>query len=186
MPNCSFQNQYSFNQTQPMFKSDTSPHDEPNYDPRTNVFFHMIPDARECSEKQKSFFRRAMAVAQNSQCMNHRHGAIIVKGKDILSEGSNHKSWHLYHKFSVHAEVDALCKLPHNKKLLSQCDMYVVRIGNESMGFPLKYSKPCPGCTKAILKSGIRRVFYSTSHEFYESMGSLPSSSSSSSMTPSS
>lgn len=139
----------------------------------TDIFYHMIPDAKECTEKQRSFFRKAMHVAQSSQCANHRHGAIIVKGKEIISEGFNHKSWHLCHKFSVHAEVDALYKVPHNKKLLSQCDMYVVRIGNESLGYPLKYSKPCPGCTKAILKSGLRRVFYSTSHEFYETIGSL-------------
>lgn len=137
------------------------------------IFDMMAPDnARTCTEKQKSFFHRAMCVAQNSPCIMHRHGAVIVKGKDIISEGFNHKRWHLYHKLSVHAEVDALSKLPHKKKLLSQCDMYVVRIGNEAMGRPLKFSKPCSDCTKAILKSGLRRVFYSTSHDFFAMFGS--------------
>lgn len=128
---------------------------------------NMTPDdARPCNEMQTFFFRKAMTVAQNSTCFMHRHGAIIVKEGEILSEGFNHKRVHLYHKSSVHAEVDALSKMKHNKKLLSQCDMYVVRIGKDSMGQPLKYSKPCPDCTKAILKSGVRRVYYSTSHEF--------------------
>lgn len=149
----------------------------------------MLPsDARPCTSKQDFFFRRAITVAQNSPCVVHRHGVVIVKDDDIVSEGYNHKRWHLYHKSSVHAEVDALSKLKHNRKFMSQCDMYVVRIGVDSMGMPLKYSRPCPDCTKAILKSGIRRVYYSTSHQFEQTMqqhytSSFTSSSSASSLS---
>lgn len=129
----------------------------------------MVPEnARQCKFKQEFFFRKAMTVAQNSPCLMHRHGAVIVKDNEIVSEGFNHKKWHLYHKASVHAEIDALTKMKHNKKLLSQCDMYVVRIGGDCMGRPLKYSKPCQDCMKAISKSGLRRVYYSTSHQYEE------------------
>jgi deoxycytidylate deaminase len=38
------------------------------------------------------------------------------------------------------------------------------------MGNPLKYSKPCNGCIKAIEKSGIRRVYYSSNIEFEKMM----------------
>lgn len=131
---------------------------------------HMMPnDARPRTEMQQFFFHQAMTIAHRSPCLLHKHGAVIVRDNEIISKGFNHKHIHLYHKMSVHAEVDALCKLPHNKKFLSQCDMYVVRIGNDNMGCPLKYSKPCPDCAKAINKAGIRRVYYSTSHEFYDS-----------------
>ena len=142
----------------------------------------MLPeDARPCTSKQDFFFRRAIAVAQNSPCIGHRHGVVIVKDDEIVSEGYNHKRWHLYHKSSVHAEVDALSKLKHNRKFMSQCDMYVVRIGVDSMGMPLKYSRPCSDCTKAITKSGIRRVYYSTSHQFEQMLQHYEISSGSSS-----
>lgn len=143
---------------------------------------NMLPDnARPCKNKQNFFFNKAMIVAQNSPCLMHRHGAVIVKDNEIVSEGFNHKRWHLYHKSSVHAEVDALTKMKHNKKLLSQCDMYVVRIGGDVMGRPLKYSKPCPDCMKAITKSGLRRVYYSTNHQFEECLMIHASTASSSS-----
>lgn len=147
----------------------------------------MLPsNARSCKNKQDFFFDKAMTVAKNSPCIMHRHGAVIVKDNEIVSEGFNHKNWHLYHKLSVHAEVDALSKMKRNKKLMSQCDMYVVRIGGESMGCPLKYSKPCPDCMKAIIKSGIRRVYYSTSHQFEERMLCYSSCGSSCSLSSSS
>jgi hypothetical protein len=55
----------------------------------------------------------------------------------------------------------------YKKKMLSDCDMYVVRIGTENMGNPLKYSRPCPDCSEAIIKAGIKKIYYSTSDEFY-------------------
>jgi deoxycytidylate deaminase len=119
-----------------------------------------------CNDKQSFFLKRATNLALKSPCQNHRHGCVIVKDDEILSEGYNHTQTHLYHKFSIHAEVDAISKLKHNKKLLSSCDLYVVRIGRDSMGNPLKYSKPCQDCIKAIHKAGIRRVYYSSNLEF--------------------
>jgi hypothetical protein len=43
----------------------------------------------------------------------------------------------------------------------SNLEMYVVRIGSEMRGAPLKLSMPCCSCSQAINKSSIRRVFYS-------------------------
>jgi deoxycytidylate deaminase len=111
--------------------------------------------------QQEAFLRRAAAIAMKSPHKQHRHGCVIVRGDEIVSEGFNHNFVHLYHKHSIHAEVDALNKTKHNRGFLKQCDMYVVRIGTVSQGYPLKLSKPCQDCTKAILRSGIRRVFYS-------------------------
>lgn len=125
---------------------------------------------KDCDSRQEYFLKRAAAVAARSS-MNHRHGCVIVnKAGEVVSEGFNNTFVHMYHKFSTHAEVACLSKMKHNKKVLSECEMYVVRIGTEGMGNPLKYSKPCTGCTKAIIKSGIKRVYYSTNEDFYFKM----------------
>lgn len=124
-----------------------------------------------CKDKQYSFLRRAMNLAQKSTCEQQRHGCVIVKDDEIIAEGFNHKDIHLSHSFSIHAEVSALLKLgKKNRKFMSQCDLYVVRIGRDSMGNPLKYSKPCQDCMKAIQKAGVRKVFYSSNTEFEQLM----------------
>ena len=120
-----------------------------------------------CDTKQEYFLNRAASIAVRS-CMGHRHGCIIVnKSGEIVSEGYNYLFTHMCHKFSIHAEVCCLSKMKRNKKILSECEMYVVRIGTDNMGRPLKYSKPCPDCTKAIIKSGIKKIYYSTNDDFY-------------------
>lgn len=122
-----------------------------------------------CNDRQYTYFKRAITLAQKSTCHNQKHGCVIVRDNDIVAEGYNHTHLHMYHRFSVHAEVDALtrlAKLARNKRYMSACDMYVVRIGRDSMGHPLKFSRPCEECIKAIQKSGIRRVYYSTNTEF--------------------
>lgn len=137
----------------------------------TNVYKFDDPNAmKACNERQSVFMNRAFNLARKSHCFTHRHGCVIVKDDEIVSEGFNHTDVHLYHKLSIHAEVDAISKLKKNRKYLSQCDLYVVRIGRDSMGNPLKYSKPCPDCIKAIQKSGIRRVYYSSNNEFEKVM----------------
>jgi deoxycytidylate deaminase len=128
------------------------------------TFIHLPLEAlpKESNDRQEFFLNKAAQMAFRST-MGHRHGCIIVD-KDhhtIISTGFNHTYIHLYHKFSIHAEVDALQKIKKNLDL-SNCEMYVVRIGPH--GFPLKLSKPCEGCTKIILQSGIGKVYYSWSN----------------------
>lgn len=136
--------------------------------------------ARQCNDRQYLFLKRAMTVAQKSTCIHQRHGCVVVKDGEIVAEGYNHHQTHLYHKFSIHAEVHALSKLrKFNKKFISQCTLYVVRIGTDNMGNPLKFSKPCKDCTRAIEKSGIKRVYYSSNSEFEALISSYISSSSS-------
>lgn len=137
----------------------------------SKVQYHLFDDEnsiRTCSERQIYFLKRAMNLASKSTCVHQKHGCVIVKDDEIISEGFNHTNVHLYHKFSIHAEVDAISKLKHNKKTLLSCDLYVVRIGKESMGMPLKYSKPCDGCEKLIKKCGIRKIYYSSNIEYEE------------------
>lgn len=134
--------------------------------PRKSKIPHDGVPARDCDTRQEHFLKKAALVATRS-CMNHRHGCLIVnRNGEVLAEGYNSVNMHMCHMYSVHAEVSCLNKVKKNKRLLNDCEMYVVRIGTDNMGCPLKYSRPCPECTKAIVKSGIKKIYYSTSEEF--------------------
>jgi len=120
--------------------------------------------SKSCKEKQEYYLNRAALCAINSNVKSHRHGCVIVKDGIIIAEGFNHHVKHYEHTFTIHAEVDALSKV--KKNILLECELYVVRIGTDLMGRPLKYSCPCINCTKSILKAGIKKVYFSTDEEF--------------------
>jgi deoxycytidylate deaminase len=132
---------------------------------KTPMFVHQpiaaLPKAS--NERQEYFLNKAAQQAHKSN-MRHRHGTVIVdcQTDEIISTGFNHTYIHMYHGYSCHSEVDALRKIKRNVDL-SNMEMYVVRIGTENMGHPLKLSTPCDGCTKAILKANIGKVYYSWS-----------------------
>lgn len=119
-----------------------------------------------CNDKQEVFLKRAAEFATKSNVKSHRHGCVIVKDGEIIAEGFNHHISHFEHTFTIHAEVDALTKIKKLRHALSECELYVVRIGTDLMGNPLKYSRPCVNCTNAILKAGIKKVYFSTDEEF--------------------
>jgi dCMP deaminase len=121
---------------------------------------------KNCKEKQDYFLKKAATYAVRSNVKNHKHGCVIVKDGEVIADGFNHHVNHYEHTFTIHAEVDALTKVKKLKNILSECELYVVRIGTDLMGNPLKYSRPCVNCTKAILKAGIKKVYFSTDDEF--------------------
>ena len=95
--------------------------------------------------------------------MSQRHGCVIVNPQtdEIIATGFNYKTTHQCHRFSVHAEANALSKLKRSTDM-SQFEMYVVRIGNSRGAVPvLKGSMPCASCMQAIRKVKIPRVFFS-------------------------
>jgi deoxycytidylate deaminase len=104
--------------------------------------------------------------------MLHRHRAVITRGGHIIARGYNHHVNHYHHMWSQHAEVDALVDLKRkfpvesrNKKWMRDCRLYVVRIGPDSRGNPLKNSLPCVNCSAAIKEANIPVVFYSSTIE---------------------
>ena len=120
---------------------------------------------KDCNGTQEGFLNKAAQVAFRSN-MAQRHGCVVVLNGEIISSGFNHRCNHMFHRFSCHSEVDALRKIKRNMDL-SAAEMYVVRIGPESAGNPLRMSMPCEGCTRAIVKAGIGRVYYSWSEHNY-------------------
>ena len=116
------------------------------------------------SNNNKFFIENAVNVAKKSS-MLHKHGCVVVYKNKIISVGHNHCI--VACSFSIHAEMDAINKA---KKILSRVDMqrctlFVVRIGQDSMDNPLKYSKPCPTCSRSIVDIGIKKTYYSTNFE---------------------
>ena len=108
-------------------------------------------------------FERALQLAKTST-MTQRHSAIIVYQGKIVSEGVNHIEEYMAHSYSIHAEVDALFKLKHKgRKFLEDCTMLCVRVGPKSLDYPMRCSKPCANCEKAIKQYGLKKVFYSVS-----------------------
>lgn len=119
--------------------------------------------ARNSSEKQKYYLNIAAKVAIKSPMFNHKHGAIIVYKDKIIGSGFNY----YMADFSIHAEVAAISSI-HKKRrhILSECDIYVVRIGPDRFNNPLKYSRPCTNCSNTIIKNNIKTAFYSTNYEY--------------------
>jgi tRNA(Arg) A34 adenosine deaminase TadA len=109
-----------------------------------------------------SIIDNAIIEAKKSN-MSQKHGCVIVSKNKIIARGFNTS----YMDYSVHAEQDAVNKLKGkiSKADIKNCKLYVIRIGKVSMDFPLKYSKPCPRCTRCIINAGVKTVYYSTNFE---------------------
>ena len=124
-------------------------------------------------KKIEPFLEAARQVATRSS-MLHRHGCVIVHEGQIIAKACNVSCCapSASGPWSVHAEVNAIRKVK-SRRILAQCDMYIVRIGPERAGFPLKMSKPCQHCRAVIQEVGVRTVFYSWDANHYP--GRFPS-----------
>lgn len=105
--------------------------------------------------------------------MGFRHCAIVAKGSKVLGVGYNRHGWSSKQKgkycsrkmnencCTVHAEVDALLKVP-NREDIQGATVYVVRV-TKSNG--LAMSKPCPMCSEILKEHGVKRAFFSISED---------------------
>ena len=130
----------------------------------TSDYFQYFDEVcpKNMSAKQQHYLKIASEVAMNSE-MNHKHGAVLVHKKNIIAVGYNYN----LAAFSIHAEVAAISQLKgRDREILSECELYVVRIGPSKYDNPLKYSKPCVNCQNYITKKCIKKTYYSTNYEF--------------------
>jgi deoxycytidylate deaminase len=110
----------------------------------------------------------AIRLAHRSY-MTQRHGAVIIRNGEVIARGTNRHESHLYHLFSLHAEMDCIADLKKkyaaevkSRKWMRDCRMVVVRVSNAEKGQErLRMSKPCRFCKRAIEETGIPIVFYS-------------------------
>ncbi|MDR1809074.1 MAG: dCMP deaminase family protein [Prevotella sp.] len=115
----------------------------------------------ECEKQQlldKRYLRMASVWAENSYCKRRQVGALIVKGKMIISDGYNgtpsgfenicEDENNITKPYVLHAEANAITKVACSHNSSMGATMYVT-------------SSPCIECAKLIIQAGIRRVVYS-------------------------
>ncbi len=106
----------------------------------------------------RRYLRMAVIWSENSYCERRKVGALIVKGKMIISDGYNgtpsgfpnvcESSEGVTLPYVLHAEANAITK--------------VARSNNSSEGGTLYVTaSPCMECSKLIIQSGIKRVVFS-------------------------
>lgn len=123
-----------------------------------NIDSDMIKPYR---EKQMQFDRRYLEMAriwaENSYCKRRKVGALIVKGKMIISDGYNgtpagfenicEDDHYKTKPYVLHAEANAITKVAKSNNSSDESTLYVT-------------TSPCMECSKLIIQSGIRRVVF--------------------------
>ena len=98
-----------------------------------------------------------LAVSQAMKSpMMYKHGAVLWKGKTILSAGYN---WPVgppggdKRRFSIHAERDALAGLRGDN--VYEASILSIRVRKDGS---IATGEPCLGCRKLLKRKGIRNV----------------------------
>ena len=103
------------------------------------------------------YMRMASIWAENSYCQRRKVGALIVKGKMIISDGYNgtpsgfenvcEDENGVTKPYVLHAEANAITKLARSHNNSEGATLYVT-------------DSPCIECAKLIIQAGIRRIVY--------------------------
>jgi len=114
------------------------------------------------------FMQIAKIVATRSTCLRKHVGAVIVKDRHILATGYNGSPKWTKHCTEIgclreelkieHGTRYEMCRACHGEEnAILQSARYGVSIEGADIYCT---HKPCVNCTKMILNSGIKRVFY--------------------------
>lgn len=112
------------------------------------------------------FMRIAGVVATRSTCLHRRIGAVIVRGKQIVSTGYNGAAMGHPHCLEIgcaRAGVPSgqnmeLCRAAHaEQNAINFAARYGIAIEGASL-YTTHY--PCSACAKSIINAGITRVVY--------------------------
>jgi len=102
--------------------------------------------------------KSALKAAQRSSFYAHRVGAALFLGARLVSIGWNqHKTHPECNCYTQHAEFAAICRSRKKLPELSKVTLYVARLTRTDR---VSYSRPCPHCQRALLESGITKVYY--------------------------
>lgn len=115
----------------------------------------------------KSYLKMARIWAQNSYCERKKVGALIVKDRQIISDGYNgtpagfenicEDENNITKQYVLHAEANAITK--------------VAKTSNSSEGGTLYVTtSPCIECSKLIIQSGIKRVVFAELYSKHEGL----------------
>lgn len=110
----------------------------------------------------KAYMRMAQEWAKLSFCKRKQVGALIVKGRMIISDGFNgaptgfenccedkdgNTNWYV-----LHAEANAILKVASSTQSCKNSTLYITL-------------SPCRECSKLIHQSGIKRVVYANAYK---------------------
>ncbi len=110
----------------------------------------------------KAYMRMAQEWAKLSYCKRKQVGALIIKGRMIISDGFNgapsgfdnccedkdgNTNWYV-----LHAEANAILKVASSTQSCKDSTLYITL-------------SPCKECSKLIHQSGIKRVVYSQAYK---------------------
>ena len=123
------------------------------------------------NEKQKEYDKRYLEMAdiwaKNSYCERRQVGALIVKGKMIISDGYNgtpsgfenicEDEENKTKPYVLHAEANAITKVAKSNNSSDGSTLYVT-------------TSPCMECSKLIIQSGIKRVVFSNKYRVVEGL----------------
>ena len=103
------------------------------------------------------YLRMARIWAENSYCQRRKVGALVVKGKMIISDGYNGTPSGFENicedengatkSYVLHAEANAITKLARSSNNSDGSTLYIT-------------ASPCIECAKLIIQAGISRVVY--------------------------
>lgn len=125
-------------------------------------------------EKQRKFDIRYLEMARiwakNSYCIRKQVGALIVKDRQIISDGYNgtpagfenicEDENNITKQYVLHAEANAITK--------------VAKTNNSSEGGTLYVTtSPCMECSKLIIQAGIKKVVFAELYSKHEGLDLL-------------
>lgn len=115
----------------------------------------------------KSYLKMARVWSSNSYAKRRKVGALIVKDKMIISDGFNGSPIGFPNicedeegntfKYVLHAEANAITKIAKSSNSCKDSDLYIT-------------ASPCLECSKLIIQSGIKRIYFSS---LYRDLSSL-------------
>ena len=108
-------------------------------------------------------YKLALASAEKSSYFPFRLGAVLFKGKRILSSGYNQVRSHRlltskYYTFtnSLHAEMNTIFQAGLDN--CQGCSIFVIRL---NLSDCIRYARPCDECMQLIKHVGIKNIYYS-------------------------
>ncbi len=122
-----------------------------------NKYDPLKPYGKRQSQFDKRYLEMARIWSKNSYCKRRQVGALIVKGRIIISDGYNgtpegfenvcEDENNKTKPYVLHAEANAITKVAKSNNSSEGATLYIT-------------TSPCLECAKLIIQSGIRRVVF--------------------------
>ena len=117
--------------------------------------------------KYDYYVELAKTQAEKSHHLNFKHGAVLLSGKKIISNGYNKQlnsiNKNAFGYKSMHAEMNLIVNSKSQKntnlKKINNLVAVVVRVSSDGS---FRLSKPCDHCFNILKQNNIKKVYYST------------------------